>query len=183
MNRTFNSGELEMLMQNEAPSFKYKSSAVRRINQGVYLAFLKQEKSIDDYDLDELDTDMDTSSDEEAKSQSDDKNKTLVGYLVYTKQRDELDTVCLKEICIHKDFRQRSIAKNFVRRVCQNVFRDYGYKRVVYTASSFHTELTTISKAKPNLVKKICSWITWTLVPGVHDERTVYAFEIDKLTK
>jgi hypothetical protein len=170
---------LEFLNQNETTSFKYKSSEARRANQGVYLIFLKEEKTIDDYDLDELDTDMDSnSSDDELKKQDD--MKTLVGYIAYAKQRDELETVCIKEICIHKDYKRRNICKHFVRRMCLNVFRDFGYKRVTFTASSFNNELTKICKNKPALIKRISSWTAWTLIPGIKDERTIYAFEIEK---
>lgn len=150
VNRTYNVYDLENINHNETGAFKYKSTELRRANQGVYLVFYKKEKTLENL---ELDSDLDiTSSDSESENKktpkNDDKNKILVGYLVYQKQRDEFETVCIKEFCIHKDYRQRCIGKNFLRRMCLNVFRTFNYRRVTYTASSFHSDLMKISKKK-----------------------------------
>ncbi len=105
--------------------------------------------------------------------------------MVYAKERDALETVCIKEICIHKDYRQRGVAKSFLRRMCNNVFRTYGYSRVCFTASNFHGVLVTVLKKKTEskLVKNIQSWTAWSILPGVSDERTVYSFNISDLNK
>jgi hypothetical protein len=169
-----------MIVQNETPEIKYSSVEKRRANQGVYLIFLKEEKTIDDYDLDELDTDMDSSSSDE-DMKNDESNKILVGYMVYAKQRDEFETVCIKEICIHKNYRNRKICKHFVRRMCLNVFREYNFKRVTYTASSFNADLIKISMYKSHFIRKVSHWVAWVLVPGVKDERSIFTFNIDKI--
>lgn len=103
--------------------------------------------------------------------------------MAYAKQRDELETVSIKEICIHKDYRQRKICSKFIRRMYNSVFRTYGFRRVTFIASNFHQELTIAIKKKSSIIRNIQSWTAWTLVPGVIDERTVYAFNMTKLNK
>ncbi len=105
--------------------------------------------------------------------------------MVYAKERDALETVCIKEICIHKDYRQRGVAKIFLRRMCNNVFRTYGYSRVCFTASNFHATLDKILKKKTDskLIKNIQSWKAWGILPGINDQRTVYTLDISDLNK
>lgn len=186
VNRTYSIIDLESMNLNETQTFKYKSAEQRRANQGVYLVFYKKEHSFEDYDL--LDSDFDLSSSDsenenDKKSKDNDSEKILVGYMAYAKQRDELETVSIKEICIHKDYRQRKICSNFIRRMYNNVFRTYGYRRVTFIASNFHQELVKAINKKGSLIRNIQSWTAWTLVPGVIDERTVFAFNMFKLNK
>ncbi len=123
INRLLNVNEMEMLNQNESIYFKYKNAEQRRTNQGVLLAFLKEDKlplDFDNIDLDNLnESDLNTDSDDEDLE----KNKKLIGYLIYNKQKDELETVAIREICIHSDYRERRVATNLLRRICINVFR------------------------------------------------------------
>lgn len=187
-NRTYSVVDLEMLNMNETPNFKYKTSEQRRANQGVYLIFYKKGESLEDYDFSDSDLDLSSSeseneTDSNKSVKDDDKNKVLIGYMVYGKERDALETVQIKEICIRKDYRKRCVAKNFLRRMCNNVFRTYGYRRLSFTASSFHTELTMIVKKKSDIIKKIQSWCAWSILPGVVDERTIFTINMNEFNK
>lgn len=194
MNRLFTINDMEQINQTESSMAKFKSTDSRRLNQGVYLAFLKDKKSLDDLDnIDDIlncdfeDIDSDDLDDDkdgtklETKINELKKNKKLVGYLIYNKQKDELETVCIKEICIDKDYRKRKIATHFIRRVCSNVFKTYGYKRVCFNVSSFHTDTMKICNKKANLITKVYSWAACTLVPLVVDERTAFSIDISKI--
>jgi hypothetical protein len=103
--------------------------------------------------------------------------------LVYGKERDVFDTVQIKEIVITSDYRHRKVASNFIQRMCNNVFRTYGYTRVSFTISNFHFDVNKILAKKEKLVKKIQSWPAWSLLPGVTDERTIYTFLIKDLNE
>jgi hypothetical protein len=184
LNRSFNVNEMEALNQTESFFHKYKSTEQRRTNQGVLLIFIKEDKLIDcDFDLDNLnESDLNTtSSEDEGGSLDIDKHKKLIGYLIYNKQKDELETVTIKEICIHIDYRERKVASNFLRRVCLNVFRPYGYRRVTFQVSNLDIDINDILERKKNLFNKIYSWVAYNFVPGVVDERTVYSFDISKI--
>lgn len=183
LNHLLTVNDMEMLNQSESEYFRYKSIDSRRSNQGVILAFLKEKKDIMDIQsLDDLlDSDLDTSTNSD-DSDNEEKYKKLVGYLVYNKQKDEMETVCIKEICIDKDYRRRRIATHFLRKVCLNVFRPYGYRRVTFTLSSFHTDLTYIcTHRKSHIFKKIYTWIAFRFVPYVVDERSVFSLDIDQI--
>ncbi len=194
MNRLFTITDLEQINQNESSMAKYKTADSRRVNQGVFLAFLKEKKTFNDLDsledilncdLDEIDSDdLDDDKDGtklENKINELKKNKKLVGYLIYNKQKDENETVCIKELCIDKDYRKRKIATHFVRRICNNVFKTYGYKRVCFTLSSFHSDAMKICNKKSNLFTKNYLWQACKLVPFVYDERTSFSFDISKI--
>lgn len=194
INRLFNINDVDMINQLESQLAKYRTADSRRQNQGVYLAFLREKKSLDDLDSleeilncdlddiesDDLDDDKDGSK-LENKINVLKKNKKLVGYLIYNKQKDELDTVCIKELCIDKDYRKRKIATNFVRRICQNVFKAYGYKRVCFNVSTFHTEALKIANKKTNLFTKMYTWIACKLIPLVEDERSFFTLDLSKI--
>lgn len=193
MNRLFNINDIEQINLNESSLAKYKTAEVRRMHQGVYLAFLK-EKVLDDLDnLDDIlncdfeDIDSDDLDDDQDGTKLENKinelkkNKKLVGYLIYNKQKDEPETVCVKELCIDKDYRKRKIATHFLRRVCVNVFKSYGYKRVVFNVSSFHSDAMKICAKKSNLITKVYSWVACKLVPLVVDERSSFAIDLCKL--
>lgn len=92
-----------------------------------------------------------------------------------------LDTVQIKEIVITDDYRQRKVATNFLKRMCNDVFRTYGYTRVSFTVSNFHFDVSKILVKKEKLVKKIQTWTAWSLLPGVTDQRTIYTFKINDL--
>lgn len=184
INRTYSSVDLEMINMNEQLSYRFKTADQRRGSQGVYLVFYKKGESFEEIYNDISDLESSESESEKSKGKVDsDKNKILVGYIVYAKQRDEFETVCIKEICIHKDYRQRGIGKNFIRRMCNNVFRTYGFTRVTFTASNYHTILTTILKklTEDKLLKNVQTWTAWTILPGVSDERTIFSFKISDL--
>ena len=205
MNYLPNVNDMEEINQVETSAFKFKSNESRRINQGVLIVFAKDESKMVDNDLllDYDEDDDEEAEDEEAKSgraakaarlrramnpnrklfEPNERNRKLVGYLVYAKQKDELETVCIKELCIHADYRQRKVATNFLRRACENIFQTYGYRRVTFQVSSFHRELKQIcaKKEEESLLNKIWSWTAYEFVPGVKDERVVYNFDIAKL--
>ena len=203
MNHLPNVNDLELLNQVESFNYKFKSVDSRRMNQGVLLMLAKVErKSLatggggdsDEIVLDsDLESDYEDLSPETSRSKKfkkkmssqalsgPDKGKRIVGYLVYSKQRDELETVCVKELCIHSDFRQRKIATNFLKRACLNVFQVYGYRHVCFQVSNYHQEAMRICAKKPSLIKKIYSWVAYVFIPGVSDERTVYSINIGSI--
>ena len=207
-NRHLTVNEMEM-MNLTTSGDKFKTSDARRAHQGVLLVFLKQSKLYDDLDLSEfdlLDSGSDSSSDDsdssvekqqqqqqqqqQQKKKKEDKlpRAKLIGYMVYGKQSDELETVCIKELCIDKDYRQRRVASQFIRRVCINVFRSYGYRRVCFQVSNLNEDTRFVLKNKSaacksslELLKRVYSWIAFDFVPGVCDERTVYTIDLAKL--
>lgn len=182
MNRNLNGNDLELLNQNESIYCKFKSTEARRKNQGVLLAFLKENKSLEELDLDDIDlSDLDTDN-SDPEERINEKNKRLVGYLVYGKQNDELETVCIKEICIDKDYRKRKIATHFIRRASTTIFKTLGYRRVTFVLSNFHTEAFKGCEKHSNLVNKLYSWTAYRFVPGVTDERSSHAFNISQLS-
>ncbi|CAF0767004.1 unnamed protein product [Brachionus calyciflorus] len=182
-NQNFNINEMELLNQTETIYYKFKSLEQRRINQGVLVAFLKEEKSIDDIDLDDIDISDFNTDDSDIEEKLADKNKKLVAYLIYGKQKDELETVCIREICVQKDYRRRKIASLFVKKACLNLFKTYGYRRITFQVSNFNTEADKVCSKYMGLINKIYSWSAYTFVPGVCDERTIFAFSINDLKK
>ena len=179
-NQLFTIGDMERWMQNESFGKSFKSSESRRVKQGIYLVFIKRSFSEDMSEL--LDTDLETESDS-ADSDSKDiyLSKKLVGYLIYSKHEDELQTVSIKEICIDKDYRNRKIATCFLRRVCKKVFKNYGYRRVSFQVSNFHKDATKICNKHLEIFKKIFTWKAFYFLPGVVDERTEFTFYTDKI--
>ena len=181
----FTINEMELLNQTQSAYFTYKTAEARRANQGVILAYLKERSYDIDTDLEEL---LDTDDDSDLNLESDDemtldeyKNKKLVAYLIYSKQRDEEATVCIKELCVEKNYRKRKIATHFVKKACSSLFKTYGYKRVTFQVSVFNWDLVAICKKKANLVTRAYCWCAYKFLPGVSDERTMYSFEIDKI--
>lgn len=176
--------EMELLNQTQSAYFTFKTAEARRQNQGVLLAYLKERSYDIDTDLEELfdtdDSDVNLESDDEM-TLDEYKNKKLVGYLIYSKQRDEEATVCIKELCIEKSYRKRKIATNFLKKVCLNTFKTYGYKRVQFQLSSFNWEALAICQKKASLIARAYCWVAYKFLPGVCDERSMYLFEIDKL--
>jgi hypothetical protein len=185
LNRCFTINDMEMLNQQETLYYKFKSNELRRVNQGVLLAFYKPKKAsladlnLSDLSESDLDTDNEERDDEYSKSE---KNKVLVGYLIYGKQNDELETVAIKEICIGKDFRRRRIATCFIKKACLNLFREFDYRRVTFQVSNFHTEALVACEKKANLVNNIYSWNAYQFLPSIFDKRNVYAFNLSQLS-
>lgn len=174
LNRNYNINEMELLNQTETIYYKFKSTESRRMNQGVLVACLKEDKPIEELDLDSLDlSDFDTDcSDFEEKLKE--KNKKLVAYMIYGKQKDELETVCIKEMCVHRDYRRRKIATYFIKKASLNLFKAFGYRRVTFQTSTFNIEAEKMChKYTSNLLTKIYSWTAYLFVPTVSDERTV----------
>lgn len=182
LNRTYTVADMELLNQVETMYYKFKSKESRRANQGVLLAFLKEKKpNLEDMNLSDLsESDLDTDNDEK-KHANDEKNKILVGYLVYGKQNDELETVAIKEICVHADYRRRKIGTIFVKKACLNLFREFGYRRVTFQVSNFHAEALAACEKKSNLIHKIYTWNAFKFLPSVYDQRNVYAFNLSQL--
>ena len=194
--------EMEMLNQTDSNFFKYKSTESRRKNQGVLVALLNEESARDrlekkmmsnDFDLMDLkesdlenlnssgdSTSTDNDKDEEVNSA---KNKRIVGYLIYTNQKDEIETVTIRDLCIDHDYRQRGIAKALIKKACLNFFRNYGYARVTFNVSNFHKEARLACEKKSCYVHKIYSWTAFNFIFGVSDVRNVYSFNIDQLNK
>ena len=111
------------------------------------------------------------------------KNKTLVGYLIYAKERDDAQSVCLKEICVAKAYRKRCVATHFLRRVCVDYFKKFNFKRITFQMSSFNSEMVDICKKKSGLVKRAYCWKEYKFLPGVNDERTMCSIDIDAFLK
>ena len=108
----------------------------------------------------------------------------IIGYCIYMRQKDELETVCLKEICIKKEFRKRKIATYFIDYLCKNIFKPYSYRRVTFTVSDlFHAEANSVCAKKNEYIKKIYSWRLFNFVPGVADIRSVYGISFDDIFK
>lgn len=95
-----------MVMLNEKDSsvpgkWNFKTHDERRAHRGVYVAFLKQ--GLDELDIDDLDSDYESDDQDEPEPDNDDDmnvlfKKQLVAYLVYQKQEDELESVCIREV-------------------------------------------------------------------------------------
>lgn len=183
INHHFTTNDMEILNQNESLYFSYKSDEARRKNQGVLLAYLKERNYDVDTELEELfdDTDLDSDSEDSIGLPKGDRNNKVVGYLIYSKQKDEMETVSIKELCVDRDYRKRRVATHFVRRACLDLFRKYGYKRVAFQVSSFDVEAGKVCEKKSHIIKKIYCWMAYYFIPGVFDERTAYAIEIEKL--
>jgi hypothetical protein len=106
----------------------------------------------------------------------------IIGYCIYMRQKDELETVCLKEICIKNEFRKRKIATYFVDYLCKNIFKNFAYKRVTFTVSDlFHYEANYVCNKKNEYIKKIYSWKLFLFVPGVVDIRSVYGINFNDI--
>jgi ribosomal protein S18 acetylase RimI-like enzyme len=107
----------------------------------------------------------------------------LIGYAVYMKQRDELETVGIKELCIKSDYRDRHVATNLLRYMCKNVFKSMRYTRVTFQVSNFHKTAIEICKKKcaSGTLKSLYSWCAYSFVPSVYDERTVFSFDMASL--
>jgi predicted GNAT family acetyltransferase len=137
-------------------------------------------------DLDENDEGLPSSSsddnDKDVTAQSM-KNRQIVAYLIYTKHKDELETVTLRDVCVDTDYRKRGVAKCFVKKACLNVFKNNGYRRVTFNVSNFHSETKHVCEKKSNYVHKIYSWVAFFFIIGVCDERNVYSFNIDQVSK
>lgn len=181
--RNYNINEMELLNQTETIYYKFKSDESRRINQGVIVAFLKEQKSIEEIDIEDIDISDFDSDLSDFENKINEKNKKLVAYLVYGKQKDELETVCIKEICVNRDYRRRKIAHYFVKKVSMNIFRPLGYRRVTFQVSTFNSEAKLACSKYDLLFIKIYTWSAFKFVPGVNDERTVFAFSINDLKK
>jgi GNAT superfamily N-acetyltransferase len=82
-------------------------------------------------------------------------------------------------MCIDKDYRNRGIAKYFLKQASIKVFKPMGYSRVTFQVSNFNEEALKACEKKPDLIEKIWTWPAFTFIFGVTDERTVYAFNID----
>lgn len=109
---------------------------------------------------------------------------TLVAYCIYKKQEDENQTVCIKEMCVRKEFRQRKIATYFMDYLCKNLFKSYSYKRLTFTISDlFHPEMNKCCIKKNDLILKVYSWFLYRFVPGISDIRTVYAIDFKDIYK
>lgn len=180
----FSIAEMELLNQTQSAYFTYKTAEARQQNQGVLLAYLKERDYEVDTDLEEL---FDTDDSDLINIESDDemtldeyKNKKLVGFLIYSKKRDEAGNVCIKEICIDKQYRKRKVATYFLRQVCADYFKPYGYKTVSFQISCFNWEALDIcqKKKKAGLLKLAYCWKEFKFLPGVSDERSQFSFEI-----
>jgi hypothetical protein len=169
--------DMEVLNQNISLYFSYKTTEARRKNQGVVLAFLKQKSPLLQLETMDIDFNTDSSTDEDL----DVHDRTLVGYLIYNKQSSEVNTVSLKEIFIHKDYRKRRIATVFLRRVINEVFKPNGYKRITFQVSNFSKEAFEICKRKQGIISKISSWIAYEFVYGVCDERALFEINVSDL--
>jgi hypothetical protein len=206
-NWCLNINEMEMLNQTESKLFKHKSVEARRRNQGVLVALLSEDSAKDklkrkfmskDFDLmnlnkaeldevsysdDEADlssTSSDNDKDEEAENM---KNRQIVGYLIYTKHKDELETVSIRDICVDRDYRKRGVAKYFIKKACLNVFKNNGCARVTFNVSNFHSEASQACEKKSSYVHKIYSWTAFFFILGVCDVRNTYSFNIDQVNK
>ena len=108
----------------------------------------------------------------------------IIAYCVYMKQNDELETVCIKEICVKKEFRRRKIATYFIDYLCKNIFKPFLYRRVTFTVSDlFHNEVNNCCVKKCEYIKKLYSWRLFYFVPGVSDIRSVFAISFEDICK
>jgi hypothetical protein len=108
----------------------------------------------------------------------------IIAYCIYMKQTDELETVCVKEICVMKEFRRRKIATYFLDYLCKNIFKPFLYRRVTFTVSDlFNNEANNCCAFKKDYIKKIYSWRLFFFVPGVSDMRTVYSIDFGDICK
>jgi len=169
--------DMEVLNQNISLYFSYKTTEARRKNQGVILAFYKQKSPLLQLETIDIDFNTDSSTDEDL----DVHDRTLVGYLIYNKQSSEINTVSIKEIYVHKDYRKRRIATFFLKRVVQEIFKPNGYKRITFQVSNLNKEAFEICNRKSEFVTKISSWIAYEFVYGVSDERTLFEINISDL--
>ena len=187
---------MELLNQTQSAFFTYKTVESRREHQGVLLAYLK-ERNFDliDSDLEEIFDDSDGNlsdlaleSDDEMTLDHDSKSKSLVAYMIYSKQRDEPHTVCIKEMCVASAYRRRRVGDAFLRKVCAEHFKAaFGFKTCTFNVSSFHWDamasLNKKTRTKANesgVIKRDYCWSEYKFVPGVRDERTMYHFDIDE---
>lgn len=191
--------EMELINQTESHLFKFKSTEARRRNQGVLVAVLREptrkeqikKKLLGDNDNDDIDEQFDlmdldeiddlsssTSGDEDSKSE-----QRVIAYLIYKKQKGEADTVSIKDMSVHVDYRRRGVAKNFIRLASLQVFKQYGYSRVVADVSNFHPEARAACMKKAGYVHQVFDWTAFRFVPGVADHRLVFSFNIDQVGK
>lgn len=106
----------------------------------------------------------------------------IIGYCIYTRQSDELETVCVKEICVKKELRKRKVATYFLDYLCKNIFKPFSYRRVTFTVSDiFNNEANNCCVKKNEYIKKIYSWRLFDFVPGVIDTRSVYSISFDDI--
>lgn len=190
VNHTYTVSDMELLSESETAFYRFKSSDSRRMNQGVLVALMSDETeqtspeepfrdvdlaALNESDIDELD-----------ESELEDVlcgacEQTLVAYMIYGKQKDEHETVAIRELCVHGDYRRRRVAKCFLKKASR-LLRDLGgYRRFAFQASSFDTDLTRICEAKSSVITKIYTWVAYQFLPGVFDYRTVYSIDFNQL--
>lgn len=182
---------MELVCQAETSYYKFKSAESRRAKQGVMLAFVREKRArLEDLDLNALDeSELDKLVDQE--DDDDDENYdgdrgfeaelNLAGYLIYGKQMDELETVAIKELCIHKDYRHRRVATCFLKKASGLLSEYANYSRLIFQTSSFDSDLLQICEKKSNFISKIYTWTAYQFLPGVYDYRSVYAIDFKKL--
>ena len=197
---------MELLNQTKSAYFTYATQEARRSHQGVLLAYVK-ERNYDlfgDSDLEELfdeDSDVDDalleSDDDEMTLDHETKSKTLVAYMIYSRERDATttdtdtgttkskDTVCIRELCVSSAYRKRRVAECFLRNVCETHFRAFAFKKCSFQVSSFHVDaMAALTRKKsPGMAKRAYCWKEFKFVPGVCDERTMFHFDIDEFLK
>lgn len=188
-NRLLTVHDMEMLNECEnEPHYKFKSNESRRRHQGVLVAFVdeaeKKKKTLEELDLEDLDeSDLnleDSDEEENDKKVKKEKKLILVGYLVYGKQMDEMETVAIKELCVSGEYRRRGVAACFVKRVARELFAEWGYRRVTFQASTFHEAMMAICERVP-FITKIYTWTAYQFLPGVFDHRHVYGVDLNQL--
>ena len=136
------------------------------------------------------------SDDDEITLDHETKSKTLVAYMIYSRERHAAtdatdttkskDTVCIRELCVSSAYRKRRVAECFLRNVCETHFKAFAFKKCSFQVSSFHVDaMAALTKKSPttSMAKRAYCWKEFKFVPGVCDERTLYHFEIDEFLK
>lgn len=108
-------------------------------------------------------------------------DEALIGYCVYLKDTNNLETVTVKEFFIMKECRRQYVAKTFMENLCKKHFINFGYKKLNFILSSFHQNATEFCSKNVDLVKKQSSWIGFTFLPGVCDERVSYVLNFNRI--
>jgi hypothetical protein len=105
----------------------------------------------------------------------------LIGYCVYLKDTNHLETVTIKEMFILKEYRKQCVAKTFMESLCKKHFINFGYKNLNFILSCFHQNAMEFCSKNIDLVKKQSSWIGFAFLPGVCDERSSYMVNFNRI--
>jgi len=105
----------------------------------------------------------------------------LIAYCVYMKQRDELETVNLREFFVVPEYRRMRAATYILEYLCKCVFLKHGYKRLIFQLSNFNHEARSYCDKNVDTATKLYSWSAFRFAPAIKDTRTLYSIDFNKI--